>query len=103
MEVLKHWMVQKEEVVLENAQNFIDQDALGDDLVAAPGPVPTEEMMSGLSSISPEDFQAPGLESTLTNGYDAFSTFPTMGMDSSLDASCYIDSQPLVPEIDSYV
>ncbi|KAB8232030.1 uncharacterized protein BDW43DRAFT_301436 [Aspergillus alliaceus] len=102
MEVLKHWMVQKEEVVLENAQNFIDQDALGDDLVAAPGPVPPEEMMSGLSSISPEDFQAPGLESTLTNGYDAFSTFPTMGMDSSLDASCYIDSQPLVPEIDSF-
>ncbi|KAF7589703.1 hypothetical protein BBP40_003950 [Aspergillus hancockii] len=100
MEVLKHWMVQKEEVVLENAQNYIDQDALGDDLVAAP---PTEDVMNGLSSISPEDFPAPGLESTLMNGYDAFSTLPTMGMDSSLDASCYLDSQRLVPEIDSCV
>ena len=103
MEVLKHWMVQKEEVVLENAQNLIDQEALGDDLVAVPPPVPTEDMMNGLPTISPEDFPVPGLESTLTNGYDALSTFPVMGLEPSLDASCYLDAQPLVPEIDSYV
>ncbi|KAE8354191.1 hypothetical protein BDV28DRAFT_91042 [Aspergillus coremiiformis] len=103
MEVLKHWMVQKEEVVLENAPNFNDQDVLGDDLAAAAPPVPTEDMMNGLPSITQENFSAPGLESTLPNGYNTFSSFPTMGMDSSLEASCYIDSQPLVPEIDSYV
>ncbi|KAE8399561.1 hypothetical protein BDV37DRAFT_275190 [Aspergillus pseudonomiae] len=101
MEVLKHWMVQKEEVVLENAQNFIDQDALGDDLVAAPPPVSAEDMMNGLPTISPEGFPVPGLESTLTNGYDTLSTFPVMGLEPSLDASCYLDAQPLVPEIDS--
>ncbi|KAK1142761.1 hypothetical protein N8T08_007393 [Aspergillus melleus] len=104
MEVLKHWMVQKEEIVLENAQNYIDQDAIGDDLAAAPSSVPTEDAtFPGLSSAPADDMPQHGLESTMMTGYDAFSGFPTMGLDSSLDTSCYLDAQPLAPEIDSYV
>ncbi|KAE8151090.1 hypothetical protein BDV25DRAFT_100006 [Aspergillus avenaceus] len=108
METLKHWMIQKEEFVVENAhnsQNLIDQDTLSDDLVPVPASISTEDMLNGLSTVSPEDFPAQhGLESGLMNGYDSFNSFPQMGISSSLDpSSCYLNSQTLPPEIDSYV
>ncbi|KAA8648317.1 uncharacterized protein ATNIH1004_004202 [Aspergillus tanneri] len=103
MDVLKHWMVQKEEVVVENAQNYVDQDILGDDLTAAPSSVPAEDAtFGGLPSASVGDLSSHEMESTLMTGYDAFSALPSMNMGSSLDA-CYLDAQPLAPEIDSYV
>ncbi|RAL04640.1 uncharacterized protein BO80DRAFT_483071 [Aspergillus ibericus CBS 121593] len=101
MDVLKHWMVQKEEIVLENAQNYIDQDALGDDLAAGPS---DDVPFSGLPQASVEDISSQGLETALVNGYETYAALPTMAMDPSIDAApCYFDSQTLPPEIDSYV
>ncbi|PWY89084.1 hypothetical protein BO70DRAFT_285364 [Aspergillus heteromorphus CBS 117.55] len=94
MDVLKHWMVQKEEVVLENASNYVGKQAVDDDMGGS-----EDVQFSGT-----EDFSSQGMESTLVNGYDSFATLPTMGMDPSIDAApCYFDSQTLPPEIDSYV
>ncbi|KAL3467309.1 hypothetical protein BJX64DRAFT_274018 [Aspergillus heterothallicus] len=102
MDVLKLWMVQKEEFVYENAPSFsIDQEPLGDDMV--PG-----TLNSGDDSFtdSAEDLCSQPLEPNGVNGYDAFATYPTMGMDpSSYENTCYLESQPLplVPEVGSYV
>ncbi|OJJ69590.1 hypothetical protein ASPBRDRAFT_32415 [Aspergillus brasiliensis CBS 101740] len=104
MDVLKHWMVQKEEIVLENAQNYIDQDALGDDLAAAPPAASDDVAFSGLPQVPVEDISSQGMDSTLVSGFEPFTAMPTMVMDASMDAApCYFDSQTLPPEIDSYV
>lgn len=104
MEVLKHWMVQKEEIVLENAQNFIDKDMLGDDLTAVSTSMPVDEtVFSGLPSAPAQDLSHLGFEPPLAHGYDGFPNLPTMSMGPSLDTACYLDSQTLPFEIDSYV
>ncbi|GES65000.1 hypothetical protein ATEIFO6365_0009049500 [Aspergillus terreus] len=104
MEVLKHWMVQKEEVVFQNAQGSIDQDAIGDDCAEElVDESPDDITFNGLAQVPPENvIPTQGLEQTL-NAYDSFSSFMPTSMDSSFDNSCYFGSQSLRPEIDSYV
>ncbi|KAL2817203.1 hypothetical protein BJX63DRAFT_419745 [Aspergillus granulosus] len=100
MDVLKHWMVQKEEYVYENDPGFhSDQEPLGDDMIPI-NPV------DGSFADSAVDLSSQGLEATGMNGYDAFTAYPGMGMDpSSLENPCYLDSQPLplVSGIGSYI
>ncbi|PLB37112.1 uncharacterized protein BDW47DRAFT_40000 [Aspergillus candidus] len=107
MDVLKHWMIQREEIVLENAQSYVDQDLGGDDLAVAP----STEVDESFCSVSTSQTTDPGLalpqldQSALMSDYEAFSTgFPMIPMDSaSLDVPCYFDSHALPPAIDSYV
>ncbi|KAL2833975.1 hypothetical protein BJY01DRAFT_89462 [Aspergillus pseudoustus] len=102
MDVLKLWMVQKEEFVYENAPGYnIDQEPLGDDMV----PVPLNSVDESFAD-SAEDLSSQGLESTGLNSYDAFASYPVMGMDpSSFESTGYLESQPmpLVTEVSSYV
>ncbi|KAL4892517.1 hypothetical protein BDV59DRAFT_193692 [Aspergillus ambiguus] len=102
MEVLKHWMVQKEEVVLQNTRESIDEDAIGDDCADEPVDESTDDStFNGLPQALPENFISPaGLEPAL-NTYDSFSSFMPTSMD-SFNGS-YFGSQPMRPEIDSYV
>ncbi|KKK22296.1 hypothetical protein AOCH_007672 [Aspergillus ochraceoroseus] len=102
MDVLKHWMVQKEEFVFENAKNLtIDQDLLVDEPASAPINSADDSSFSEAAVTAENPSQ--GMESTRASGYDAFGAFPTLSMDSSFANPCYFDSQPLVPEIGSYV
>jgi hypothetical protein len=104
MEVLKHWMVQQEEFVLENAQNAVDQDTLGEDLATVPLSVSTDEaVFSGLPSAPADSLPQVGIEPTMAHGYEGYSDLHTMTVGPPLETACYFDSQTLPPEIDSYV
>ncbi|KAL4996788.1 hypothetical protein BDV10DRAFT_107590 [Aspergillus recurvatus] len=101
MDILKHWMVQKEEFVYENAQTYpLETDEAVDDMVPAPiNPLND----SSFESLASEDLPSQGMESTGMNSYDSFASFPTTNSYPSLENSCYLESQPLVPEVTSYV
>ncbi|KAL4920763.1 hypothetical protein BDW62DRAFT_163755 [Aspergillus aurantiobrunneus] len=102
MDILKHWMVQKEEFVLENAQSFtIDQDILVDDMVSAP--INSLDDSSFESAVTSEDIPSQGMESTGMSVYDTFSALPATSSYPSFDNTCYLEPQHLVPEISSYV
>ncbi|KAL5048360.1 hypothetical protein BDW71DRAFT_205486 [Aspergillus fruticulosus] len=101
MDILKHWMVQKEEYVYENAQTYpLDADGVVDDMVPAPIN-PLDD--SSFESLSSEDSHSQGTESTGMNSYDSFASFSTTNSYLPLENSCYLESQPLVPEVTSYV
>ncbi|KAL3428927.1 hypothetical protein BDV09DRAFT_190561 [Aspergillus tetrazonus] len=99
MDILKHWMVQKEEIVVENAQMYpLDADGLVDDIV----PVPTNPLDdTSFESLASEDLPSQGTEATGMNSYDSFTSFPTTNSYPSFENTCYLDSQPLVPEVTS--
>lgn len=115
MEVLKHWMVQMDEIVHENAHNFINQDALGDEMAAAPQPpsvpaVPTDETTPSLPSDQPlpstmgsDNLASLGLEPNLVTGYDAFPALGTMNWSSLSDSPFYVEPQQIPAEVDAYV
>ena len=84
METLKHWMVQVDEIVIENAKNDIDPEVLGDDHVS-PAVAVDDMSYSGLAQ--DEDFSQLGFESILMNGFD----IPTAPLESSIDPF-YFDS-----------
>lgn len=75
MEILKHWMVQKKEVVIGDAKSVVDD---------APGEDPGAPMVAvdGLSynGLPQDDLSQMGMESFLTNGYDlsAMASDPTL-------------------------
>ncbi|KAL4942949.1 hypothetical protein BDV06DRAFT_154005 [Aspergillus oleicola] len=96
MDILKHWMVQKEEFVVENAGSYpVEQDGLVDDIVAAP-------ITSSFDSSITEDLSSQGMNPTSMTNYDSFATFPTTSYP-SFDNPCYLESQPMVPEVSPYV
>jgi len=120
MEVLKHWMIQKEEIVYENAQNYLDAEGLGEDLItstaASVAPAVTAATAAAPVSTSQDDtafgeLSMPqanknvnsGLESTLmSTGYDvSMPPLPATGLDLSLDAPFYFDTPQIPPEIES--
>ncbi|KAL4885197.1 hypothetical protein BJY04DRAFT_214535 [Aspergillus karnatakaensis] len=103
MDILKHWMVQKEEFVLENASGFpVDQELLVDDLASAPTNSLNESSYAE-PAVTGEDYPSHGMNSTGVEGYDAFATYPTTSSYPSFDNTCYLESKPLVPEVGSYV
>jgi hypothetical protein len=53
MEVLRHWMVQKEEIVSKNAQGFIEPDEIFDEFknTAALEPFTDDDMNKGSNMI----------------------------------------------------
>jgi hypothetical protein len=104
MEVLKHWMVQQEEFVLENAQNAVDQETIGKDLASVPLSASTDEVVfNGLPSAPADSHPQVGMEANIAQGYEGYSDLQTMTVGPSLETACYFDSQTLPPEIDSYV
>ncbi|KAL4927108.1 uncharacterized protein BDV17DRAFT_299314 [Aspergillus undulatus] len=102
MDILKHWMVQKEELVLENAApNYpAGEDAPGDDIVSVP--IGSLDDTSFDSAIV-EDLSSQGMVPSGMNGYNSFGTFPTTTTYPSFDNTCYLESQSMVPEVSSYV
>ncbi|XHG02042.1 hypothetical protein AWENTII_005406 [Aspergillus wentii] len=112
MEVLKHWMVQREEVVLENAQSYLDPDGLGDDMAVAPSSAPEDDATySGLPPAPAEDLTSLGLESTLVDGYET--GLPPAALPAALqtmnslepycDTPFLLDSQQMPSEINTFV
>ncbi|BDD55395.1 hypothetical protein MAP00_000917 [Monascus purpureus] len=107
MEVLKHWMVQIDEFVEENAPNLIDQ-GLGGQEAGLPQPAPVaadDAMMSnrssdlGLASTIAEGGSLPTWDPSLVNRYDGFSS---MDFSPLLDTSFYASTQQVPGEIDAY-
>lgn len=95
MEVLKHWMEQKEEVVLENAHNHLQSDNL------ATPPVKDDAMLQEVP-MAPAGESLLGLESSIPGCDSSMPSLPTANMDgASLDVSFYFD--PALPEIESIV
>jgi hypothetical protein len=101
MEVLKHWMEQKEEVVLENAQYLIDDEVSAD---LAADTLATSAVPAGMGSeISPDmhsDYDTPPLTwdtaMAMGHGFDRFQhPLQAMSLAPSLDHHYYLDSQPL--------
>lgn len=80
METLKHWMVQKEEILVDNSPETVAPDALGVDMVAP------EDVYHRLTP--DEDASQLGLETFLMNGYD----LSAMALDPSFEKSLYFDS-----------
>ncbi|KAL2000891.1 hypothetical protein VTN02DRAFT_2479 [Thermoascus thermophilus] len=121
MEVLKHWMEQKEEIVLENVQNFIDEDVLADE-ANMPQPQqqqqqqqpPQTALVDGTAAafstapdVGPE---APFEHNNATGslGWEppmgtVFPPFQTMNLGSSFDSPFYVESQQMPAEVDSYM
>ena len=113
MDVLKHWMVQKEEYVMENDQVYPELDGMGDDLTdsaaaAAAVPATTLEedgMFShGLpTSTDHDDLSLSfGMESTLMGtGYEApaIPALPMMNMDASMDVPFYLEQMPEIETV----
>ncbi|KAJ9191023.1 hypothetical protein DTO027B5_643 [Paecilomyces variotii] len=115
MEVLKHWMEQKEEIVLENAQNFIDEDALGEEINAIPQqpsaiigsayPPTTTTTTSDFTQDATFEYEPPSLgwDPAMGNGYDTFNALPTVNIGSSFDNPFYVEPQQMPAEIEQYV
>lgn len=82
METLKHWMVQKEEIVIENTPKIVGMNSLGDDLA---NPVIPMDDMSYNSLDQDEDSSKLGFD--LMNDFE----MPTMPIDTSFDKSFYYD------------
>ncbi|KAI9374854.1 hypothetical protein BJX61DRAFT_236042 [Aspergillus egyptiacus] len=108
MDILKHWMVQIEEFVVENAQNAqgfstIDQELVVDEMTSAPINSVEDSSSFVPSNVAAEGLSSQGMGTTVANGYNPYSSFPTMGLEPPFENTCYLESQPLVPEISSYV
>ncbi|EYE90207.1 uncharacterized protein EURHEDRAFT_519333 [Aspergillus ruber CBS 135680] len=103
MEVLKHWMIQKEEIVYENAQNYLDSEGLGEDLTTSTAAPVGDTAFGELSMPQTDQNVNSGLESTLmSTGYDvSMPPLPATGLDLSLDAPFYFDTPQIPPEIES--
>lgn len=98
MDILKHWMEQRDEFVIENAPKNVDGEDLNYDLTTAvPGPAGEDDgLLHDVSSIMPADNDqsaAPsmGIESALMGTTTAYDTVPIMPMnvEPSLDAPFY--------------
>lgn len=101
MDFLKNWMVQKEEIVVENAQSYTyDPKSIVDHMVAAP--VNSVDDLSFESSVTGEIFPSQRRDSNSLNGHDAYPPFPTTAYP-SFENTCYLKSKPLIPEVSSYV
>ncbi|KAL4900738.1 hypothetical protein BDW74DRAFT_92753 [Aspergillus multicolor] len=102
MDILKHWMVQKEEYVYENvAQGYsVDADGVADDIVTAPI---NQVDDSSFESLESEDMSSQGVEPHVLPTYDTFTSFQTTNPYPSFESTCYLESQPMVPEVTSYV
>ncbi|KAH8690666.1 hypothetical protein BGW36DRAFT_58676 [Talaromyces proteolyticus] len=92
MEVLKHWMEQKEEVVLENAQYLLDDEVSAE---LASGLPPATVQPGTEAEISPDaagEYEDTSLKwdttMTMGNGFE-------MAFVPSLDHHYYLDAQPL--------
>lgn len=105
MEVLKHWMMETQEVADENIPSNSFPDSVVDDSQTS---VSTEGKPNIMSSVLPEaDLSPYGMESTLLHGFDPFAVPTPFDLDPSLDVPdmpFYLDTQPpCPPELETYV
>lgn len=93
MDILKHWMEQRDEFVVENAPKRVDGDDLNYDLTTAFPPTAEDDGLLNEAPMSADSDPTPsmGIESTLMGtGYD---TVPMMPINEpSLDAPFYFDT-----------
>ncbi|OXV07718.1 hypothetical protein Egran_04518 [Elaphomyces granulatus] len=107
MDVLRHWMEQKEEVVRDNA--FLLDDDMSDDSPSAPPPPSSQAAVAGLTAPevdTPASFEydasssSVGWEPLLGGGYDDMNPMCMMNLSSSF-SSC-LESQQFTAEADPY-
>lgn len=86
MDILKHWMEQRDEFVVENAQNYVEADGLNCDLTSAPPATADDDgMLNEISMPTDEDIVPPlGFDSTLM-----MTTAMPMNSDLSMEAPLY--------------
>ncbi|KAL1964845.1 hypothetical protein VTN77DRAFT_6347 [Rasamsonia byssochlamydoides] len=113
MEVLKHWMEQKEELVLENAQYLLDEEIPTDVAAAALQASAGAPSTKGLEMNPPE--MGLDYDTTTSLGWDPsmavtqeYNTFPqpmpTVDLNSSqFDSPFCLESQPPSTEADPYL
>lgn len=106
MEVLKHWMMETQEIADENIPSNSLPDSMADSSQTS---VRNEGMPSSIMSTSlPEpSVSAYGMESTLMHGFDPFPATSPLELGPSLDVPdmpFYLDTQPpYLPELETYV
>lgn len=94
MDILKHWMEQRDEFVIENAPKHADGDDLSYDLTTALPPTGEDDGLLNEASMPVDSDQASSMdiESTLMGtGYDTVPMMP-MNTEPSLDAPFYFDT-----------
>lgn len=114
MEVLKHWMEQKEEIVLENVQNFIDEDVLADEAnMTQQQQQPQTALVDSTAAYSTAPDVGPDAtfehnNATVSLGWEppmgnVFTPLQTMNLGSSFDSPFYVESQQMPAEVDPYI
>lgn len=100
MEVLKHWMMQTQEITDESVPSNSRSDGAVDDSQTGLASQCEPDTMAG----SMTEANLDGMEATLMHGFDPFPVAPTFELDPPLDAPFYFDMQPPhPPELDTYV
>lgn len=98
MDILKHWMEQRDEFVVENAQNYVEADSLNCDLTTAPATGEDNGILNEIPMPADKEMVLPlGFESTLMG-----TTALPMNSDPSMDAPFYFDA-PFPTDVESVV
>lgn len=105
MEVLKHWMMEMQEIADENTPSNSFPDSVGGDSQTS---VSIEDKSHIISSgLSEPDVPAYNMETTLMHGFDPFHVTDPFELDPSLDLPdmpFFLDMQPpCLPELETYV
>jgi hypothetical protein len=90
MEVLKHWMMETQEIADENAVSSFSPATPGDSQTKGTG-----MDVSGESKVHKET----GMESALMHGFEPFPV-ASFDLDATLDTPYYLDAQPSLPELE---
>jgi len=88
MEVLKHWMMETQEIADENVVSNIS--------LATPGDSQTKGIAVSGESKASKDM---GMESALMHGFDPFPV-TSFDLDDTLDTPYYLDAQPSLPDLE---
>lgn len=103
MDILKHWMEQRDEFVIENAPKHADGDDLSYDLTTALPPTGEDDGLLNEASMPVDSDQASSMdiESTLMGtGYDTVPMMP-MNTEPSLDAPPFYFDTPFPTDMES--
>jgi hypothetical protein len=90
MEVLKHWMMETQEIADENAVSSFSPATPGDSQTKGTG-----MDVSGESKV----YKETGMESALMHGFEPFPV-ASFDLDATLDTPYYLDAQPSLPELE---
>lgn len=102
MEVLKHWMMETQEIA-EAVPNSLNSYTLVDDSQPSAGVTECKVNATSMPQSLGEAHLPYGMESTLMHGFDPFPAATSFDLGPTLDTPFYLDSQALPSELESYV